>query len=40
MRSDPTTVEFIKDRMAEIVQESMREEKERTISMLTEEVAN
>jgi len=40
MRSDPSTVEFIKDRMAEIVNESMRDEKERTISMLNDEIAN
>jgi len=40
MRSDPSTVEFIKDRMAEIVSESMRDEKERTISMLNDEIAN
>jgi len=40
MRSDPTTVEFIKDRMAEIVTEQMQDEKEKTIGLLYEEIGN
>jgi hypothetical protein len=40
MRTDATTVEFVKERMAEIVQDCMREEKESVILALQNECAN
>lgn len=39
LRSDHTTVEFVKDRMAEIVQECMHDEKESVIAALQSECA-